>query len=93
MYFRDLITPCEGVRASPGIRLIGDESAHLRIVERLGERMRSGEDLLQDAGALAEMLVGVSEVDGSSDQRHVRLVVNVSLAQSGVDERRLVSTE
>ena len=93
MYFHYLNTPCEGVRASAGIRLIRDESSHLRIVERLGVRMRSGEDLLQDAGALAEMLVGVSEVDGSSDQRHVCLVVYVSLAQSGVDERRLVSTE
>ena len=54
--------------------------SHLGIFESFGVGMRAVVNLLQHLRAFAEMLVRVGEVDSGADERHVRLVVDMSFA-------------
>ena len=53
--------------------------------------MGSVVNFLQNFGTFAEMLVRISQIDGSADERDVGLVVNVRFAQPCVDQSRFVS--
>ena len=67
--------------------------SYLGVLQSLGIGVGAVVNIFQNFGALSQMFVGISEINGGADERHVRFIVNMRFTQAGVDERRFVPEE